>query len=129
MPTNLYGQYKTTNMQFYSYNIDLSEWHLTQDYIFYYSEGRPTRTVDNSISNLSVFPNPASKMITIEFPSSSAENKTIEILDPYGKVVSSTQSSSSIVEINISEFSNGIYFVHVLYEKGVITNKFIKSDH
>jgi hypothetical protein len=89
-------------------------------------------TISNSIdsetvSQLNIYPNPATDNITIEFPVFGINDKTIEILDLNGKIVATTQFSSFKVNVDISGLSNGVYFLRLSCEEGLITKKFIKN--
>jgi hypothetical protein len=85
--------------------------------------------VDASIKNetqkqsIKLFPNPAKSIISIELVE---PNTTIEIFDSGGVLKSLLKANSSKQEINIQEYSNGIYFIKTSSEKGVKYQKFIK---
>ena len=67
--------------------------------------------ITESIGSLSIWPNPASGEITL-----SAKNRTganIFIKDVTGKTVFSGVMKNEILEINISEFKPGFYFVNI----------------
>jgi hypothetical protein len=84
--------------------------------------------VDASIKNetqkqsIKLFPNPAKSIISIELVE---PNTTIEIFDSGGVLKSLLKANSSIQEINIQEYSNGIYFIKTSSEKEVNYQKFI----
>ncbi len=86
----------------------------------------------NSLSNLSVYPNPVneSAIIKIKFPNESNDSYIIHIMDAMGreiKTYNSTKHNSSEKEILIEgkEFSNGIYFIQLVNETITLTEKFI----
>lgn len=79
-----------------------------------------------TVSQLAIYPNPATDNLTIEFPVFGIDDKTIEILDLSGKIVATTQFSSFKVNMDISGLSNGVYFLRLSCEEGLITKKFIK---
>jgi len=79
-----------------------------------------------TVSQLAVYPNPATDNLTIEFPVFGINDKTIEILDLNGKIVATTNFSSFKVNMDISGLSNGVYFLRLSCEEGLITKKFIK---
>ena len=68
---------------------------------------------------MSVYPNPTNGKITIECE----EMESLEIVDVAGKLVYEIASSlpprNDVVEIDISGFSKGIYFVRVTTNDGV----------
>jgi hypothetical protein len=48
--------------------------------------------------------------------------------DINGKIVATTQFSSFKVNMDISGLSNGVYFLRLSCEEGLITKKFIKTS-
>jgi len=85
----------------------------------------------NSLSNgdFNIFPNPATNQITIEFSSSS--NILLEIKNVLGQTIySETISNISgihVKNIDLTEFSNGVYIVRVQSENILKSQKFIKQ--
>jgi len=83
----------------------------------------------NTNNLMRIFPNPASNQITIEFASSA--NSILEITNIFGqtmyaetiKGISGKQSKN----IDLSAFSEGVYFVRLKSEKECVSAKFIKS--
>jgi len=65
----------------------------------------PPLFVDETISKLSVYPNPVKDVLTINGMYSS-----VEIYDIYGKLVLSSDAKQTI---NVSSLSNGIYFINI----------------
>lgn len=68
----------------------------------------------------SIYPNPATNTITIE---SEGKIESITILDLYGNVVSTFNSST----FDVSDFDNGIYFVRAETKLGITQSKFVKQ--
>ena len=62
-------------------------------------------------ANIRLFPNPASNEITV---TSDIEFETIEIYNPLSQLVYSTKvNPTSTLQLNVSDLSNGIYFVKI----------------
>jgi Protein of unknown function (DUF1566)/Secretion system C-terminal sorting domain len=75
--------------------------------------------------NFNTYPNPAKNEIMID-----SENaiSTIEIYNTLGKLMISQESGQKKTIVNTSELNNGVYFVHVTSENGVLgTTKIIIS--
>ena len=68
-----------------------------------------TLVEENAENAISIYPNPASNMITI----ANAENATIEIVNALGQVVSVKENISNSEVVDLSNFANGTYFVKV----------------
>ncbi|MDD2635182.1 MAG: T9SS type A sorting domain-containing protein [Bacteroidales bacterium] len=69
----------------------------------------PSKSLNNNISTISAYPNPASSVITV----ANAENENIVVLNMLGEVVANISNASSNQTIDISNLSNGTYFVKV----------------
>jgi hypothetical protein len=75
-------------------------------------------------SKFTLYPNPAKEFITISSPN--VEIKTIQINDINGRFVKDIDvNNSNEVEINISNLSQGIYFIKIISEKETVTKKLI----
>lgn len=79
---------------------------------------------------LSVYPNPASDILNVDFAVNSDMNTRIDILDINGKIVYTSnlglkQTGSHNTSIDISNLSSGAYFVSIAGAKGRLTKKLI----
>ena len=83
-----------------------------------------------AISNteISVYPNPASSILNIQF-SSPKNNEEIFITDVFGKEVyhQTIPNNSSNQQINISQLSEGVYFYRLTDNKETVRGKFVKQ--
>ena len=68
-----------------------------------------TEVSDVTVSNISIFPNPANNAITVV----NAENENIVVINMLGEVVANINNASSNQRIDISNLANGTYFVKV----------------
>ena len=121
---NVLATQTVTNETFATQNFDLSAYVGQEVYIgikvvsladmyilwvdnFMIDEG--TGINNNVASAVSVYPNPASDLVTVK----NAENANIVIMNMVGEVVATVENASSIESINISNLANGTYFVRV----------------
>ena len=81
-------------------------------------------TEHHTKSAFSIFPNPTSNAITI---SSERDFHTIEIVDLLGRAVHFQQSNGNTITLDVSGYSNGIYFVRMMTEDGTKVEKFVKQ--
>lgn len=85
-----------------------------------------TATITGSIdahatSTVTIYPNPASTLLNVE-----AEGyDNLQIVNLVGQVVYNT-SVNGHMQINVSDLSNGVYFVRLTNGKGTATQKFVK---
>ena len=78
---------------------------------------------------ISIFPNPAKSVIKIE--SLSLRIKSVYLFDFSGKLISTNSNvSDNITKLDISYLNEGIYFVKIISDDGlVIIKKFVKIDN
>ncbi len=72
---------------------------------------------------LSIYPNPTSKLLHIE--ASQTDISRVEIFDLQGKQVMQV-SATNLSEIDVSQLTNGMYFLKVSTSDGELTRKFVK---
>ena len=74
-------------------------------------------------------PNPAKDIIKIEFENDSKLEHNINIFDNSGKLIYSVSSDNGLVEINISNFNEGLYYYKIISRKEnkKSIGKFIKN--
>jgi hypothetical protein len=84
-----------------------------------------------NVSNLTLYPNPASSTIVLEFTNSSNLNSVINITDVTGKLVRSqnlvTSTGKNITNIDIQSLDSGIYFVQLTINGKQTIKKFVKN--
>lgn len=89
---------------------------ISSDYLFIPNPATyctPMSVNEISENHFSISPNPAADELVIEFSSVENKNGTIEILDCFGKVMSSyvLNNIQQKITFNISDLASGIYFV------------------
>ncbi len=85
-------------------------------------------TSEDLIPNISMYPNPATKFVNIDF-SSEHNYQDIMVLDMSGKAISTVNIQDQYnVRLDVSSYPVGIYFIRMMDDKGHITAKrFIKQ--
>ncbi len=74
-------------------------------------------------TDLSIYPNPANDLLTIEGPQKSA----IEILNMHGQTLLAVDNHELLTTIDLSKLVSGIYLIKAKTDKGVTFYKFIKN--
>lgn len=89
----------------------------------------PSLINENKLSNIVVYPNPTNKYLFIsENDNTTFQVKNIGIFDFTGKNIKQILiKQSNNLTLDVSDLQNGIYFLKIQTDKGVITNKFIKN--
>ena len=75
--------------------------------------------------SIDIYPNPATDQITIKSKNNKIEE--IKIYDIVGKEVKAQTANSIESILNLGDLHNGLYFVCVKTEKGIITTKILKK--
>jgi hypothetical protein len=86
-----------------------------------------TSIAEHQKTNFKLYPNPAMSKVTIEGLDNRTTQKTIMIMDISGKTVYETDCQNSIMHIDISNLTSGIYFVAEKTNHGLTVEKFIKK--
>ncbi len=84
--------------------------------------------IENWLENsVTLFPNPANNVVNVECTMYNVQS--VEVFDVYGKLVNTVGVCDTPVQtrINVSSLANGMYFVRVTTEKGVVTKSFVKK--
>jgi len=74
-------------------------------------------------TSMKIYPNPVKEELEID--SGELQINSVEIVDLSGKMI--YKFNNSINKINVSELSQGFYFVKIETDKGVITKKIVKE--
>ncbi len=75
---------------------------------------------------INVYPNPASKTLTVQFNGNRQVPISILIMDIYGKIHLRQSHSLDNIEIPLDGLAKGVYFMKLLSDAGLVTKKFIK---
>lgn len=78
-------------------------------------------------TNLVLYPNPSNSKITIELPNFEFENMDLKVIDVLGRIVYTKQiQKQSKLELDLSDYENGVYYVELRTGNYKATEKFIK---
>ena len=86
-----------------------------------------TTGIENWLENsVNLYPNPAKEYVDIRIDGD-LNVTTMEVYDVYGKLVNTVNVIENPTRINVSNLANGMYFVRVTTEAGVVTKSFLKK--
>jgi len=73
-----------------------------------------------------VYPNPANSQVRIE-----AENdiESVMVYNMLGALVETVNADSKTVNVNLNQYSNGVYFFNIRQSNGVVTNQRVVVSH
>ena len=80
---------------------------------------------ENTINNISIYPNPTNDNLTIE--TNSTTEQRLEILNLMGQTVYTSYINNKKTTINTSAFANGVYILKLYTDKETVVRKFIKE--
>lgn len=102
---------------------DNGEYIVSDECEYSYDEINVASVVENNIA-YNIYPNPVKDIINIE-----AENiELVEIYDVFGRKLYSEKKSGD-VRIDMSDFSEGIYFVKIFADGSSSISKIVKNIH
>ena len=83
---------------------------------------------EHLLNSISLYPNPANDVVNVECTMNNVQLEGVEVIDVYGKVVRTIVGANnySPIRINVSGLANGMYFVRVTTDEGVVSKNFIK---
>jgi hypothetical protein len=113
---------------FFETGLTLACFHeLSQDYVVNLAIGSSCETVGiNSLeqkTNMSIYPNPTNDYLSI----STSTKSEIEISNIEGQIIKRLKIKDNKTDIDISDFSSGVYIIRVQTDRGIMTKKFIKE--
>ncbi len=89
-----------------------------------------TLSVDSfeNLSNVKLYPNPASTQLNLELPSFNTDELSIEVYNVLGKRIYTTSINQFKTNIDVSNWNNSIYLVKVISKANnkSITKRFVK---
>ena len=96
---------------------------MTIDYVRVYKDA-PLSIDDsfNTVSDIKIYPNPTNNIINI---SSKSTMNSIALYDIYGKLM--IKQNTETASIDISTFSNGVYFLEIYSNNTKEVKKVIKN--
>jgi hypothetical protein len=82
--------------------------------------------IDARSESVVIYPNPSSGQFQIEFVEGEAkENSTLSIYSAHGQLVYSSRINSRSMQINLSNFSKGLYFARIINGQQLLTKKMV----
>lgn len=103
----------------------------TGDVINYVCPAVSVNDIEEKVNNVTLFPNPSQHVVNLKFNLKQASNVVIAVTNIMGQEVISlnnaTNNGQHKVELNVSDLTNGIYFVNIKVDDVVYTEKFVKQ--
>ncbi len=76
--------------------------------------------------SVTLFPNPAREVVNVQCTMNNVHVTSMEVYDVYGKRINTVIAVDNQTLIDVSSLADGLYFVRVTTEAGVVTKTFVK---
>lgn len=88
----------------------------------------PTGIAESNLSLVKIYPNPAIDNLTIDLSSVNSNiSSTVDIFDISGKLIETRFENSQHINLSVTSYKAGVYFISIKNSNEVINAKFIKE--
>ncbi|WP_313383890.1 S8 family peptidase [Chishuiella sp.] len=112
------------------WNDTYKYWEITVDAVgfggYLLSTDSTLSNIDNTLNQLTVYPNPVINDLSINLPSN-INNAQINIINITGQTVLKTDVKQNYNKINLSNLPKGVYIIEIKTTSGTLTKKIIKN--
>jgi hypothetical protein len=77
--------------------------------------------------SVTLYPNPATEMISVAVSDANIMITGVEVYNVYGQLINTIISTENPLRINVSGLADGMYYVRVTTDNGVVTKNFVKK--
>lgn len=81
----------------------------------------------NLIANVAIYPNPADNILNIDFGGFSNGERRVLIANATGQIIFASKQTSDIMQINVVDWADGMYFIKIEGDGGSRILKFVKQ--
>ncbi|MCR4965290.1 MAG: T9SS type A sorting domain-containing protein, partial [Bacteroidales bacterium] len=76
--------------------------------------------------SVNLYPNPATEMVSVAVSDANIQISSVEVYNVYGQLINVIESNDNPLRINVSGMADGMYYVRVTTDNGVVTKNFVK---
>ncbi|MEI6898598.1 MAG: C10 family peptidase [Bacteroidota bacterium] len=76
---------------------------------------------------ITIYPIPAKDHLTIDLGSQYLKNNTVRIISSSGKIMDTWRSEKRIMQVDLKDYPDGLYFLQIQLEQGLLSRKFTVS--
>ena len=76
--------------------------------------------------SVTLYPNPATEMVAIAVSDANIMITGVEVYNVYGQLINTIVTTENPLRINVSGLADGMYYVRVTTDNGVVTKNFVK---
>lgn len=107
-------------------------WGINELYVEYTIEPMMVGTEDlNDTQDISIYPNPASDVIFVDFNLENSSPVSIEIVDLSGKLLKTFEFENILsdrINMNVRDLNHGVYFMNIRTEEGFTSERIVISE-
>ena len=79
--------------------------------------------LENQLENIDIYPNPTDGIIVVEAP----KLRQVSVFNALGQVMLNKAVCGDMVQLDLSGFENGLYWIKVLAQNGAMVRSFVIS--
>ena len=98
----------------------------TETYSIAFVVSLSSKVQDVKIKEFDLYPNPCNSHINIVFPNTDNQIRHIQLFDIFGKMIDEKNVNQNLLQINMSSYNQGIYFIRIVSNKSEYKHKIIK---
>ena len=102
-------------------NSTISVWSSVNNFITINDVGIQDKESETAI----IYPNPANDILNIRFTANDNDVESVEIYNATGKLQYQSVAINKQIQINVSDFSKGIYLLKVIYNNKTVSYRFV----
>lgn len=80
---------------------------------------------ENTLNSVMIYPNPTQNFISIQLPSILNGESKINLIDMQGRTILAEQINQQTTQIDLSHFTEGVYFVSISYQNQKVVKKIV----
>ncbi|MEN9997698.1 MAG: hypothetical protein RI922_688 [Bacteroidota bacterium] len=82
----------------------------------------------NYMQIITIYPNPVKSIVSVEFESTNYENTSVELTSIFGYVLLKENMTKGLLELDMSGFASGVYFVNVIKDGSIVALKRVVKE-
>lgn len=121
------NEYVVTGIASNFFEAPANQFYGLEDYFLAKLGAVTTDIKNNEMLSFNAYPNPTSGKFIINLSENSVLESTVEITNMIGQIIYKEKTNSSVIEINLENNPNGIYFIQITSNNHLFTQKIIKQ--
>lgn len=91
-----------------------------------------TKTIDpvviqTALNDIAIYPNPTKDVLNINFNGQQTEGCQVLVANASGQIIFASKQTSDIMQLDVADWNNGVYFIKIADDKAFKILKFVKE--